>query len=267
MAKTSTNTNFFNPETFTSGLVDQIELTITAATVVEYDFNGKAANGNACAVNFTLTTDEGEAHEQYYPVGQIEHWVPTEDGDSFVPVTGKTGINKNAPMAQFIANALKGGFPKTKLSSNVSTFVGYKFFFEQKAREGAKVEEGKQAKTLLVPTKLVAAPGEKGSKAKAGATNAKAKAAAAAADDEEEGEDDFTATAIRVVKETIAAADGAIDAETVASDAYGIMMKDKTIDKATRKKILDAIDADFLAENAGKKTWAWDADEEKAESH
>lgn len=257
---------FFNPDTATSGIIDDINLTITDAELVEYDFNGKAVprngkSGNVLALHLTLEDDDGSQQDgpfAYFPCGAIEDFVPSDDGKEPVPTTGKTGFNKRSAGIQLMNAFIKTGVPKNKMSSRVDFMIGYKFHWKQTEKEGAQEPtDGGMKKTLLLPDRLISAPGEKAGKAGKAAKPA-SKAAAAASDDEG---DDASAKAIELVKKVLANADGAVDIETVGSEVFDLAMKDKAVDKAQRKAILNLVgDADFFSENAGKKTWAFDED-------
>jgi hypothetical protein len=245
-----------DPEGFTSGLIDDIDLTITAAVVEEYDFEGKAIHGNACSIHLTLTDDEDGAHEQYYPIGQADAWVPTDDGKSFQPVTGKTGINKNSAGAKFIAAAIEKGFPKTKLASDVTVFVGYKFHFKQVVK--GKDDEGKE-KTLLLPTKLVSAPGEKS--AKKGASKPAAAASTAAPSGDGEVDPEVAAKAVELSVKALAEAGTKLTLDGLSAKVFKMAVTDKGIEKGQRQQIVALVqDTDWVDSQQGPKTWVYDAE-------
>lgn len=106
------------------GLIDDIDVEITDALAVMWDYNGQQAAGPALAVEFTDVN--GAQHIQYYSCGKAEDWVAHESGEGFVPVSGKTGFNNNTNINMFMDSLVKAGFPKEYLTGNVKVIIGTK---------------------------------------------------------------------------------------------------------------------------------------------
>lgn len=252
-------TSLFSPDSFTSGLIDDVDATITAATVEEYDYNGKATYGNVCAIKLTLQDDGGESNEQYFPLGPITDWLPTEDGKYFQPITGKAGINKNAGAARLLDAMIKKGFPKNKLGKDVNALVGYKFHWKQTSK--GKNDEG-QDKTILLPEKLLASPGDKKAGGKTAAKPAaKPAAAAPAASGNGEVPADIAAKAIELTTKALTEAGGALTLDEASGKVFKMAVVDKSIAKEARQKIVNLVqDTGWIEENSGPSTWAYDSE-------
>lgn len=273
-ANDSASLNFLNPETFSAGLIDDIDLIISAATVEEYDWNGKATFGNGCCIKLTLADDDGESGDHYYSIGQSEHWIPTDDGKGFQPVTGKKGISKNAAGAKLVNAMIEKGFPKNKLGNDVSVFVGYKWHWKQVAKTGpdAKDAEGRD-KTVLLPVKLVSAPGEgkkgagkgKGQTAPGTGTAAPPASAstadAAGSNSNRSGNEEVGDRTKALIMRALTEAKSPLDLNALSARVFKLTTTDKAIDKDQRRTISNLTqDAEWLEENSGPDTWMFDAE-------
>jgi hypothetical protein len=143
-----------NPDNASQGgLIDDIDVEITDALAVLWDYNGQQAAGPAMAVEYTDVN--GGQHIQYYSCGKSEDWMPHESGEGFVPVSGKTGFNNNTNINMLMDSLVKAGFPKESLTGNVKVIVGTRCHVKQQITERAGlVRTGKNAQrppsTLLV---------------------------------------------------------------------------------------------------------------------
>jgi hypothetical protein len=123
-----------NPDTFgVGGLIDDIDVEITDALAVLWDYNGQQAAGPALAVEYTDVN--GAAHIQYYSCGKAEDWMPHDSGEGFVAVSGKTGFNNNTNIGMLFASLVTAGFPKEHMTGNVKVIVGLKCHVLQQVTE------------------------------------------------------------------------------------------------------------------------------------
>lgn len=146
-----------NPESFgQGGLIDDIDVEITDALAVTWDYNGNAPMGPALAVEFTDVN--GGQHIQYFSAGKAEDWQAHESGEGFMPVSGKTGFNNNSNIAMFLDSLVTAGFPKEHMTGNVKVFIGTKCHVIQKVTERkGLIRTGKNAdrpSSVLIVSKI-----------------------------------------------------------------------------------------------------------------
>ncbi len=174
-----------NPDMATQGgLIDDINVEITDALAVMWDYNGNAPTGPAMAVEYTDVN--GAQHIQYYSAGKAEDWLAHESGEGFVSVSGKTGFNSNSNIMMLFDSLVKAGFPKEHLTGNVKVIVGTKGHVLQHITERkGLIRTGKNAdrpSSVLLVSKITELPAGVGGTAVAQqATQAATKAPAAAA--------------------------------------------------------------------------------------
>lgn len=282
---------FLNPETAVAeGLAANFEATITAGQYEQFDWKGKAKpkasgkSGVVMALHVTLDDrDDGEkAEEVYYDCGAIEDFVPSDDGQSFSAIHGATGFGKNKGVIQFSKAVVDTGVLKNSDLTGPEVFVGKRFYWERKPPAWAKKEgdkyvdwQGKETKSdLLVPTKFVSdvTKGGKGTKVKANVGAASSSKVTSKQQDEPEGGNDSELNDLAVKLAVEALGDlpddtTSISREELSSDVLGVMLAKygkkagaNAIDKATRDQVGELItDEEFWAENAGKKTWKYNA--------
>lgn len=153
-----------NPDTFVQGgLIDDIDAILTSVRFTKFDYEGKSDAVLALKVNFA--TPDGEAHEQYYSAGDLKRFQPSDDGLRAVSVGGATCLVVSANASLFLTSIVNAGFPKNKLSDNVSVFDGTGVHLRriaQAERKGLVKKEGDdKQKTILVVEKILFQPGEK----------------------------------------------------------------------------------------------------------
>lgn len=290
---------FLNPETAVSeGLAANFEGTITGAQYEQWDWKGKAKpkkdrngvvvkSGVVMALHLTVDDrDDGEkAEDIYYECGAIEDFVPSDDGQSFSAVRGAAGFGRNKGVIQFAKQVVESGALRNSDLTGPDVFVGKRFYWERKPPTWAKADPSKPGVFLdwqgqpttadiLVPTKFVGDITK--SSSKKGSANKPAGAAskrtpAPEADEPEGGSGDLTDLAVKLACEALEDlpddAGGTIGREELSSDVLGVMLAKygkkagaNAIDKSTRDAIGELItDEEFWAENAGKKTWKYNA--------
>ena len=267
---------FLNPDTAISGLDANFEGTITRAVYERWDFKGKAKakpdgkSGVVMAIHVTIDDrdDGGKAHDEFYPAGAIEDFVPSDDGYSFEAVSGKKGFFRDREAIQFVTEVLATGALKpSDLGIDPSVFEGKRFYWERKpptwAKEGKNADGSATKASVLVPTKFVDAVGGRKSTAAS-----KPKAAAAAGDEgNSDSDSEVLEWGLKLVKEALSdlpPKQKTISREDLGSEVLALMLQKykKEIDKATRAEIGALFENDaFLSKNAGKKSWLYDAED------
>lgn len=162
-----------SPDSFVQGgLMDDVDGTIIKARFVPWDYNGHLDH-HVLGVAVTIQVEgEAEPYVQHYSAGDLEHFMPSKDGETPVnlenfggegydpedaegiyalKVGKKEGLANSSNWAQFIVAALDAKFPPDRLTAGTDCFEGVMGHFNrvpQKKRSG-----------LVKPT---AAPGAKG---------------------------------------------------------------------------------------------------------
>lgn len=159
------------------GLIDDIDVEITDAATCEWDYNGQQEAGPALAIEFT--DPNGATHAQYYSAGKAIDWSPTENGEGFQAVSGKTGFNNSTNLMKFFTSLVEAGYPKESLAAgNVKVLIGLKCHINQVVQERkGLVRTGKNADrptTALLVTKIHSLPGADTKSASKAATTTKA---------------------------------------------------------------------------------------------
>lgn len=112
------------PSTFSQGggLIDDIDVTVTRARFVSYDFEGKSDSGPKLCILGVLTDADGNEHPQYWSAGDLQYFAPSEDpknpdlnGITIVQVGEKTNLNGSTNAALFLNSLVQAGFPEDKL--------------------------------------------------------------------------------------------------------------------------------------------------------
>jgi hypothetical protein len=154
------------------GLIDDIDVEILDAAFAEWDYNGSIAQP-ALALGIQYATADGKTYDQYYSAGDLQYFVPSEDGSMAVPVGDKAMLNDNTNTAKFLLSLMECGFPEDKLASgNVKCLIGTKGHVNRVAqpKRTGLIRGGKNAEkdsTVLLFSSIsefpgVAAPAKKG---------------------------------------------------------------------------------------------------------
>ena len=151
------------PSTFSVGLLDDVDVTITDALACAWDFQGHRVDvgqgecGPALLVEYTDAS--GAEHHQFYSAGKIEDWQPHESGEGFVAVSGKTAFNNSTNVSLLLASMVKCGFPEEAMSGNVRVIVGLKCHVRQvdpeRKGKGMSIIRAGQAKDKVNTVLLV----------------------------------------------------------------------------------------------------------------
>jgi len=125
MAKETQQLGSFDPDSFTGGgFLDDVDVEITDAEVVSYDYEGKAAMACCLAVTFKQDGFDEAGRPQYYKIGPLDKFAPSADGTGFVTVGSATGMNRQAKAALFMAALKSAGFDMGKLAKGVKGLIG-----------------------------------------------------------------------------------------------------------------------------------------------
>jgi hypothetical protein len=243
-----------------TGLIDDADLTVKEARFLLYDYNGTIQNATL-ALGLILVDDEGKEYEQYFSAGDPKHFVPSKDGKRAIQVGQKTGLNDNSNFAMFIMALVNAGFPEDQLSDDVSAFEGLYAHWNRQAQpersglaQGQKQAEKGREKSVLVPTKILAMPGE----AKKGAAKGKTAATAKAAPSKANGSsttapaDDLDSAATDAVLTVLGDAGGSLEKVKLSPALFKQLAKDPNRNKIVQIAFRD----DFLG--AEDKPWNYD---------
>jgi len=268
--------DFLNPDTAVSGgLANRFEGDVLSVRYESWDFNGKArATNGKSGVKMALRVVIGNHNadgvkdseiDNWLPLGAIEDFVPSDDGLSFTPVSGKTGFDKDGEGMQYIEALLQlGAVSKTDLRIDPRVLgEGDRFFWERiPPKYAARIQDPEKAKkaSVLMPVKLTkkGAAGSAPSKSRGGPAPTPASAAAPVADGVELDE-----AAVNVGTEAITAAGKPLTRNEFSSEVFRLMSTAYKADysPSQRKKIIAKFDDEaWVEENAGRGTWLYDAD-------
>jgi len=156
----------FDPETFAEGggVPSQKNLKITKVTCDYYDYNGKAPK--TFAAGLTLVEDDGTEYNQWYSIGNPTAWMPSEDKKRAIPVVAGTLVSKSCNLSILITAVVNAGFPRELLGPDLSVLEGLYAYWDaipglDRSNMPNRVEgEERKPNPVLVPTKILALPGQ-----------------------------------------------------------------------------------------------------------
>lgn len=158
----------FDPEAMTEGggAPVQVNLTIKEASIVYYDYQGKAPQ--TVATRLVLVTDQGETlSPQYYSIGDPTKFMPSADGSQVMLLGGSSGINKSCNHGILMKGCQDAGFPKDQLGTgNIKVLEGLYAYWDgvtPPTRTGLATQPGQQQRReniVSVPTIIHRLPGQ-----------------------------------------------------------------------------------------------------------
>ena len=155
-----------NPDTFVAGgLPDDIDIIFkTLRYVDDFDYNGAISNA-ILAVKLDYVTRDGEEGTQHYSAGDLKRLIPSTDGKRAVPVAGRDSavIIQSSNLAQLVSSLVNAGYPKDKITDDVSQFEGTGVHVRRVAqakKAGLKQEEGKKEQQVMIVSEILWLPGE-----------------------------------------------------------------------------------------------------------
>jgi hypothetical protein len=155
-----------NPDVFTFGLIDDVDIEITdaaCATAAQAE-NYNADDPDAPLFLVEMTDVNGAEHKQYYSLGKSEDWAPSAGGEGFIAVSGKTSINATTNLGMFLKSLVENGFPTDILATgNLKSIIGTKCHVLMKQTDRKSlVRPGKDASKptgVLLVSKIHSLPG------------------------------------------------------------------------------------------------------------
>jgi len=161
-----------NPETFTEGggLIDDVDVIVDQARFVRFDYNGRSRDGDVPCLKLDIDV-AGDKLENYYSMGKLVDWEPSEDGKQLLAVGSATSIRSSSNGGIFLRTLVEAGFPADKLGDDISVLDGMKAHMvqvpepERPGLKKTKEQEEKEAKygpkTILVVSEIQSLPWEK----------------------------------------------------------------------------------------------------------
>lgn len=161
------------PSTFSQGgLIDDVDVEISRARFVSYDFEGKSDTPKLCILGI-LKDNDGNEHPQYWSAGDLQYFVPSEDpknadlnGITCVAVGEKSALNGSTNAALFLNSLVQIGFPEDKLDEgDLRVLEGLKVHVNRVAQPKRnnlpqKPGQSNRDPMVLIATALIALPGE-----------------------------------------------------------------------------------------------------------
>jgi hypothetical protein len=155
----------FNPKNAVEGgFFNNFDGTIVGAEYVRTDYAGKQTE-KVPVLQLTIQNDEEPDVKPFfssYKVGKAEDWAPSPDGKSMMNI-GKAGLNTNSSIMLLTKHMEVVGVPEEILDSideDVTKLVGLKVHWENLERSFDDKGGNKVSYKVLVPTSLIALPGE-----------------------------------------------------------------------------------------------------------
>ena len=161
-----------NPDQFSEGggLIDDVDVTLVKARFVAFDYNGKSADGDVPCLKVDIQTEDDEI-EQYYSMGKLVDWLPSDDGKQLLSVGSATAIRLTSNGGIFLRTLVDAGFPADKLGEDISVLDGLEAHMMQipeptrsgikKTKEQEEKEKKFGPKTILTVTAINKLPWEK----------------------------------------------------------------------------------------------------------
>lgn len=137
----------------------QMNLLVLESRLVQWDYEGKSPTPTL-ALRLSLKNDEGETYSQYYSAGDLQRFVPSEDGKRAKKVGTAEKISKSTNMFVFFQAVVNAGFPENKLEGDVSVIEGLYAYWDAKTIAKRGGLEGSKETIITVPTKMHKLPWE-----------------------------------------------------------------------------------------------------------
>ena len=157
----------FDPDTMVEGggAPIQVDLTIKEASIVYYDYGGKAPQ--TVASRFVFLNDQGETlNPQFYSIGDPTRVMPSADGSQVMLLGGAAGISKSSNHGILMKAMLDAGFPQALLQTgNIKVTEGLYAYWDgvtPPTRAGLATNSGQQQRresVVSVPTVIHRLPG------------------------------------------------------------------------------------------------------------
>ena len=141
---------------------------MTSARFEEFDYNG-IADEPVPALKLTIQAADLEV-VQYYSMGKLQDWIPSEDGKQLLSVGSAINIRLTSNGGIFLKSLVDAGFPADKLGDDISILDGLQAHMIQvpeperglkKTKEQEAKEKKYGPKTILVVSEVQVLPWEK----------------------------------------------------------------------------------------------------------
>src|SRR2546428_11523323 len=172
------------PSDFTTGgLIDDVDVTVTEARFVMWDYAGQVRDAVPALAVTMETGGEGtpitETYTQYYSAGDSRNLMPSSDGKALEVVGGSGGLKSSSNAGNFLVSLVNAGFPEERLlDGDISVMDGLEAHVHripQPERKGLvkTPKQGDREATILVVSKIHRFPWEKAKAKAAGASVSK----------------------------------------------------------------------------------------------
>ena len=235
------------------GLINDVDVTITAASYVMFDYDGNL-DSEACMARLVLTDNEGSEHVNHWSMGGKEgDYVPTKDGKGIRSLNGKTALNKGSNYHLLVESLNACGMPEGFIADEITNLVGAKVHVLRKPAPQRNIEGQKKREDGRVPEVLVVSEVYKWPKGAKGAKTTKASSAKASAKDtEEEGGDDFDTLLTKYVVAQLKQEGEPMDLDDLAMNVY--VATSGNMEKSERGQVTMKLnDPDYVASLEGVK--------------
>jgi hypothetical protein len=219
----------FNPDD-ASGLLDNARVKIGAVKVdIFTSTKGKNAGTKYVNVDVTYTGGAQEITE-HYMLGGADQWAPNASKTGAIPVTEGGRVWNKSDVYKLVKSFIDAGFPKNRVSNDLSVFAGLDVHVNRVTQEGATYldSEGKERqRTTLLVSKIYTSPADMASGAyskAAGKVGRPAKGAATPAATanvaSSEGDDANDAYATELLVEILTESGGELPKERLPQPAF-----------------------------------------------
>jgi hypothetical protein len=151
------------PDTFTQGVLDDVDVTWTECRFVMYDYDGKSPQP-APGLMITMEDDDGKEYKQFYSAGAAKDWAPNpDDGGKTLEAVGKAkALNQNSNVSLLLSSLINAGYDQDEITDDVSDLDGIRAHMIQvpAPKRSGLVTQGSQDKTILVVDSLLESDGQ-----------------------------------------------------------------------------------------------------------
>jgi hypothetical protein len=226
----------FSPDD-ASGLVDNIRAIVTA---VKVDFFTAASGVKYVNVDVTYKGTEHELTEHYL-LGGADKWAPNAGKNGAIPVVDGGRVWNKSDVFKLVKSFIDAGFPKLRIGNDLSVLVGSDVQLSRVSQEGNtyidKKTQQERTRTVMLVTKLFAAPGEKAAAPAAKASKVTATTAAVVESNDDSNDTYVTELLLEILGEN----NNAIERTKLPQPAFIKMTRAKktAIREAAGKRIQD----------------------------
>lgn len=150
-------------ESVSGGALDAVEATITKARALGA-YPGKTDQAALLAITYLPRAKDAKERTELYSLGKTQ-LKPSADGKQFEEIVKGSGAraHSNSFAITFWKALIAAGFDAAKIGNDVSVIEGTVVFLRTKARDktgNAEIDKNNDGKTITLPEKVIAMPGE-----------------------------------------------------------------------------------------------------------